>query len=74
MKAQFAPADVTSVSVSSPFKRANAAKIIVPENNPGNRDRGQIVQKIPPSPFPNNFSFTLMKTFIKKGKEKFIQT
>lgn len=51
MKAQFAPADVTSVSVSSPFNRANAAKIIVPENNLGNRARGQIVQKIPPITF-----------------------
>lgn len=51
MKAQFAPADVTSVSVSSPFKRANAAKIIVPENNLGNRARGQIDQKIPPHHF-----------------------
>lgn len=51
MKAQFAPADVTSVSVSSPFKRANAAKIIFPENNLGNRARGQIDQKIPPITF-----------------------
>lgn len=51
MKAQFAPADVTSVSVSSPFKRANVAKIIVPENNLGNRAGGQIDQKIPPITF-----------------------